>query len=164
MHMCNTSCVLTFSRHLKLVCLCVMCLFWMWLVLTGPPLLFHVITVITVKRAGCWHLPGFSHCDMLSDTLWTQCSALRPFSCLAFSHKTPLSFSSLSLSGSFVSANLTACHPSHFISGNTYWLRPREQWIMFYSMSSRCRTFNMTKHNFWWAVRTCHTLDDKATR
>lgn len=47
------------------------------------------MSVITVKLAGCWHLPGFSHCDMLSDTLWTRCWAPRPFSCLAFSPREP---------------------------------------------------------------------------
>lgn len=50
------------------------------------------MSVITVKLAGCGHLPGFSHCDM-SDTPRTRCSALRPFSCLAFSPREPAFFS-----------------------------------------------------------------------
>ncbi len=72
---------------LKLVYLCEMCLYLLWLVLTSFPLLFCLIKVISLKWAVWWHLLCLSHCDILSNTLWTQCWAPWPFSCSAFSHK-----------------------------------------------------------------------------
>lgn len=70
---------------------------------------------------------GFSYCDILSDTRWTQSSAPWPFSCSAFLTGAPLSFSTLWLS--FFSVNVTAYHPSHFITGLAYWLKPQAQWM-----------------------------------
>lgn len=106
-------------------------------------------------------------------------SALWPFSCLAFSHKSPRSLpfeggkteqkkqtkkkhSPRSHPGNFSSANPAACHPQSL----HYWGRilttghgDGDEW------RSACRgTADMSKHNFWRAVRTRHLVDDKATR